>query len=126
MVIFSPDSNHDLQHHHTGCHFLNKTLRVYWTGFLDYESHIARFRVAVGRAPLGMGIIPYKDVNIDWESKFELNEKYGLSGGDRIFATVEATNQAGLVTKVSSQPTRLLSDTDSRLLNERDFHCLNV
>ena len=126
MVIISPNPNHDLRHQHTGCHFLNTTLRVYWTGFYDYESHIARFRIAIGQAPLAMAIIPYKDVNIDWEAKFELNQKYGLSRGDRIFATVEATNEAGLVTKVSSQPTRLLSDTDSSLLNERDFDCLNV
>ena len=124
-MIISPDSNHDLWHQHTGCHFLNATLRVYWTGFHDNESHIAGFRVAIGRAPLGKDIIPYKEISIDSEAKFELSQQYGLSRGDTIFATVEAKNRAGLVTKVSSQPTRLLSDTDSNLLNEQDFQCVN-
>jgi hypothetical protein len=125
-VIISPDSNHDIRHQHTGCHFLNTTLRVYWTGFHDDESHIAGFRVAIGRAPLGADIIPYKDLKIDSEAKFELSQQYGLSRGDTIFATVEATNGAGLITKVSSQPTRLLSDTDNNLLNEQDFLCVNL
>ena len=64
-------------------------------------------------------------MNIESEAKFELSQQYGLSKGDTIFATVEATNEAGLVSRVSSQPTRLLSDTDSNLLNERDFQCVN-
>ena len=115
-----------MRHQHTGCHFLNTTLRVYWTGFHDKESRIAGFRVAIGRAPLGTDIIPYKDLNIDSEAKFELSQQYGLSQGETIFATVEARNQAGLVTKVSSKPARLLLDTDNNLLNERDFVCVNI
>lgn len=125
-MIISPDVNHDTRRQHTGCHFLNATLRVYWTGFYDEESPIAGFRIAVGRKSLGYDIIPFQNVNIDSEANFELDERYGLSRGDIIFATVEATNQAGLLTKVSSLPTRLLSDTDSNLLSERDFLCENV
>ena len=126
VVIISPDSNHDTRRQHTGCHFMNTTLRVYWTDFHDEESHLTGFQVAIGRAPLGHDIIQYRNVNIDSEVNFELSERYGLTRGDTIFATVEATNGAGLTTKVSSLPTRLISDTDSNLLNERDFLCVNV
>ena len=126
LVIVSPDPNHDILRHHTGCHFLNTTLRVFWTGFHDDESQIAGFRVAIGRSPLGYDVLPFRDFNIDSEAKFELNENYGLSQGDTIFATVEATNKAGLTTKVSSPATRLLSDKDSTLLHEGDFQCVNV
>ena len=124
LVIISPDLNHDILHQHTGCHFLNTTLRVYWTGFHDNESRIAGFRVAVGRSPLGQDVIPYKKLSISSEAKFELGLQYGLSHGDTIFATLEATNRAGLVTKVSSKPTRLLLDTDRNLINEDDFVCV--
>ena len=116
--------NHDILQQHTGCHFLNTTLRVYWTGFHDNESQIAGFRVAIGQAPLGQDIIRYKNLNISSEAKFDLGQQYGLSQGVTIFATVEATNRAGLVTKVSSKPTRLLLDTDKNLINEQDFVCV--
>ncbi|XP_028399031.1 uncharacterized protein LOC114522524 [Dendronephthya gigantea] len=126
LVIISPDPNHDILRHHTGCHFLNTTLRVYWTGFHDDDSDIGAFRVAIGRKPLGDDVLPFRNFNIDFEAKFELTEDHGLSKGDTIFATVEATNKAGHTTKVSSPATRLLSDKDSTLLNEGDFQCLNV
>ncbi|XP_028398913.1 uncharacterized protein LOC114522435 [Dendronephthya gigantea] len=126
FVIISPDRNHDILRHHTGCHFLNTTLRVYWSGFHDDESDIAGFRIAIGRAPLRYDVMPFRNFAIDSEAKFDLNENYGLSKGDTIFGTVEATNKAGLTTKVSSPATRLLSDKDSTLLNEGDFQCVNV
>ncbi|XP_028399030.1 uncharacterized protein LOC114522523 [Dendronephthya gigantea] len=126
LVIISPDPNHDKRRQHTGCHFLNTTLRVFWTGFHDEESDIAGFSVAIGRAPLRYDVLPFRDFNINFEANFELTEDHGLSKGDTIFVTVEATNKAGLTTKVSSPATRLLSDKDSTLLNEGDFQCVNV
>ena len=65
-------------------------------------------------------------MGIDYEASFEINDRYGLTQGDIIYVTIEATNEAGLITKLSSQPTRLLSDTDDNLLNEQDFLCVNV
>ena len=126
VVIISPDPSHDKRLQHTGCHFLNTTLRVYWTGFHDDESDIAGFRVAIGRTPVEYDVLPFQNFHTNSEAKLNLTQNYGLSKGDTIFATVEATNKAGLTTKVSSLATRLLSDKDSTLLNEGDFECLNV
>lgn len=125
-MIISPNRNHDVQRQHVGCHFLNTTLRVYWSEFQDKESNIAGYRVAIGRRPLGYDIIPYTYVGIVSDAKFDLGEKYGLSLGETIFATVEATNKAGLSSKVSSLPTRLISNTDSNHVTEQDFLCVNV
>ena len=119
-MIVSPDRNHDVRRQHVGCHFFNTTIRVYWSEFHDKESNIAGFRIAIGRRPLGYDIVPYKYVGIVSDAKFDLGEKYGLSLGEAIFATVEATNKAGLSTGVSSLPTRLISNI------EQDFLCVNV
>ena len=117
-MIISPDRNHDVRRHHVGCHFYNTTLRVFWSQFSDKESRISGFRVAIGRRPLVPDIISYTHVGIV--------EQYGLSLGETIFATVEATNNAGLSTKVASLPTRLISDyPDKNNLSEEDFSCVN-
>ena len=61
------------------------------------------------------------------DAKFDLGERYGLSLGDLIFATVEATNGADLTAKISSLPTRLISEyLENDNLNEEDFACINV
>lgn len=123
-MIVSPDRNHDVRHEHVGCHFLNTSLRVHWSGFYDKESMIAGFRVAIGRRPHEPDVIPYTYVGIVTDTKFDLGEQRGLSLGETIFATVEATNKAGLTAKVTSLPTRLISDTDRNLINEQDFLCV--
>ena len=126
-MIISPDRNHDVRRQHVGCHFFNKTLRVHWSEFHDEESQIAEFRVAIGRRPLEADIIPYRYVGIVLDAKFDLGEQYGLSLGETIFATVEATNKAGLSAKVASLPTRLISEySDNNNLSEEDFLCINV
>jgi hypothetical protein len=124
-VIISPDRNHDVRREHVGCHLFNTTLRVFWSGFHDEESDIAGYRVAISRRPLGYDVIPYIHFGIISDTKFELGEKYGLSLGETIFATVKAMNKAGLSTEVSSPPTRLISKSDSNLAQE-DFLCINV
>ena len=125
-MIISPDRNHDVRRQHVGCHFFNTTLRVYWSQFHDEESQIAEFRVAIGRRPLEPDIISYTYVGIVSNENFDLGEQYGLSLGETIFATVEATNNAGLSTKVASLPTRLISDyPDKNNLSEEDFSCVN-
>jgi hypothetical protein len=124
-VIISPDRNHDVRREHVGCHLFNTTLRVFWSGFHDEESDIAGYRVAISRRPLGYDVIPYTQFGVVSDAKFDLGEKYGLSLGETIFATVKATNRASLSTEVSSRPTRLISNTDSNLTQE-DFLCINV
>ena len=124
-MIISPDRNHDVRRQHVGCHFFNTTLRVYWSEFYDKESKISRFRIAIGRRPLEADIIPYRNVGIVSDAKFDLGEQYGLSLGDTIFATVEATNKAGLSAKVASLPTRLISEYSDNQ-SEEDFVCVNV
>ncbi len=124
-MIISPDRNHDVRRQHVGCHFFNTSLRVYWSQFHDEESNIAGYRVAIGRKPLGYDIVPYTYLGVVSDAKFDLGEKYGLSLGETIFATVEATNKAGLSTEVASPPTRLISNTDSNL-TQQDFLCINV
>lgn len=125
-VLISPGENHDMRGKHSGCHFLNTTLRVSWSGFYDKESEIAGFRVAVGRKPFGVDVVSYGSLKIVSEAKFHLDDRYGLSRGDTVFATVEATNRAGLASKVSSLPTRLISESDGNLVNEYDFQCINI
>ena len=125
FVIISPDENHDVRRQHVGCHFFNTTLRVFWSEFQDEESNIAEYRVAIGRRQLGYDIIPYTHFGIVSDATFDLREKYGLSLGETIFATVKAVNKAGLSTEVSSPPTRLISSTDLNLAQE-DFLCINV
>ena len=125
-MIISPDRNHDVLREHVGCHFLNKTLRVYWSEFGDKESNIAGYRVAIGREPFRYDIIPYTYTRIASDAKFDLGERYGLSLGETIFATVEATNRAGLSTEAASLPTRLISDRESNLSTEQDFSCINA
>ena len=124
-MIISPDHNHDMRPEHVGCHLFNTKLRVFWSGFHDEESNIAEYRVAIGRSHRGYDIIPYTHFGIVLDAKFDLGEKYGLSLGETIFATVKAINKAGLSTEVSSRPTRLISNTDSNLTQE-DFLCINV
>ena len=83
--------------------------------------------MAIGRRPLGTDIIPFVQVGVVSDALFELHDqRYGLSLGETIFATVEATNKAGLSSKASSLPVRLLSGTDKNLLTEEDFLCVNV
>ena len=126
-MIVSPDRNHDVRRQHVGCHLFNTTLRVHWSEFHDKESEIAQFRVALGRRPLESDIIPYTYVGIVTDAKFDLGGQYGLSSGEIIFATVEATNNAGLTAKVSSLPTRLISEySDNGNVSEEDFLCINV
>ena len=126
-MIISPDRNHDVRRHHVGCHYYNTTLRVFWSQFSDKESRISGFRVAIGRRPLVPDIISYTHVGIASNATFALGEQYGLSLGETIFATVEATNNAGLSTKVASLATRLISEhSDNNNLSEEDFLCVNV
>ena len=124
-MIISPDENHDVRRQHVGCHFFNTTLRVFWSEFQDEESNIAEYRVAIGRRRLGYDVIPYTNFGIVSDATFDLGEKYGLSLGETIFATVKAINKAGLSIEVSSHPTRLISSTDLNLTQE-DFLCINV
>ena len=123
-MIVSPDGNHDVRRQHVGCHLFNTTLRVYWSQFHDKESRIAGFRVAIGRRPLEPDIIPYTYVGIVTDASFHLSQYYGLSLGETIFATVEATNEAGLSSKLASRPTRLISDNPD--FSEEDFMCVDV
>ena len=125
-MIISPGQNSDIEDKHTGCHFLNSSLRVHWSGFHDNQSGIAAFRVGIGRKPLTVDIIPYQKPKLASEEEFPLQKSYGLSRGDTIYATVEAINKAGLTTTVSSLPTRLISDNDADLINENVFQCINV
>ncbi|XP_028410885.1 uncharacterized protein LOC114533553 [Dendronephthya gigantea] len=125
FVIISPDRNHDVRRGHVGCHFINTTLRIYWSRFYDEESNIAGFRVSIRRKPRGSDVIPYTYFGITSEARFHLHENYGLSLGQTIFATVEATNKAGLSIEATSPLTRLISLTDSNLVNEQDFLCVN-
>ena len=105
---------------------MNTTLRIYWSGFYDKESEISGFRVGIGRKPLKVDIVSYQNLKIASEAKFDLDERYGLSRGDTIFASVEATNRAGLTSEAASLPTRLISETDQNLVSQGDFHCINV
>ena len=125
-MIISPDRNHDIRNEHSGCHFMNTTLRVYWSGFYDKETGIAGFRVGIGRQPVKDDVVSYQNVGITSAAKFHLDERYGLSRGDTIYATVVATNRAGLTSHVASLPTRLISETDGNLVSEQDFQCINV
>ena len=125
-MIVSPGRNTDIKDEHTGCHFMNSSLRVHWSGFHDNQSGIAAFRVGIGRKPLTVNIISYQKPKVASEEQFRLEASYGLSRGDTIYATVEAINKAGLTTTVSSLPTRLISDTDTNLINENVFQCINV
>ena len=125
-MIVSADRHHDVIQKHSGCHFFNATLRVYWSGFYDNESDIARFRVAIGRNQLADDVVPYRDVGIANSVNFELGRVAGLTPGDLIFVTVEATNRAGLGTQAASLATRLIGENDERLLKEAAFECINI
>lgn len=125
-MIVSADRHHDVIQKHSGCHFFNATLRVYWYGFHDNESEIAHFRVAIGRNQLSDDVVPYRDVNITNSANLELGRVAGLTPGDLIFVTVEATNRAGLVTQAASLATRLIAENDARLLKEAAFDCINI
>ena len=126
-MIISPDRNHDVRRQHVGCHFFNTTFRVFWSEFHDKESNIAGFRVAIGRRPLEADVIAFTQVGVVLDAVFELHDqRYALSRGETIYATVEATNKAGLSSKATSLPVRLLSGTDKNLVAEQDFACLNV
>ena len=124
-MIISPDRNHDIRNEHSGCHFMNTTLRVYWSGFYDKENGIAGFRVGIGRQPVKDDVVSYQNLGITSAAKFHLDERYGLSRGDTIYATVVATNRAGLTSHVASLPTRLISETNGDLVSEQDFKLMS-
>ena len=124
-VFVSPDRNHDVKRIHSGCHLYKAPLRVYWYGFGDMDSDIARFRVGIGRNRLTSDVISFQNVDITNNITLELRGT-GLRPGHLIYVTVEAINRAGLATQVSSPATRLISEYDHRLMIEEEFDCLNI
>ncbi|XP_032233414.2 uncharacterized protein LOC5508728 isoform X2 [Nematostella vectensis] len=125
-VIVSPDRTHDVYHIHSNCHLYNKTLRAYWSRFNDLESGITGFRIAIGTLPSNTtNIYPYTDVGISTSFEVLLDDKLGVSNGDIIYVSVEARNAAGLITTVTSPPTKLVSADVLDWWKEGDFSCLN-
>ena len=125
FVIVSSDANNDRLRKHTYCHFINMTLRIYWSGFYDRESEIGGFRIAIGRSKYGTDVVPFKSVDVTDVAEFnDLGDRYGLSLGEILFVTVEAKNLADLSSRVTSLPTRLISEQQYN--SDGDFKCINI
>ena len=125
-VIVSADRTHDVFGIHSSCHLFNRTLRAHWFGFNDDESGISGFRVAVGKKPNAVDVLPFHDVGMTTNITLPLNNTSGLFDGDIVYVTVESSNQAGLTTYSSSPPTRLISADSDAYTSEGDFYCYNV
>lgn len=121
----SADRTHDVFGIHSSCHLFNRTLRAHWFGFNDEESGISGFRVAVGKKPNAVDVLPFHDVGMTTNITLPLNTS-GLFDGDIVYVTVESSNQAGLTTYSSSPPTRLISADSDAYTSEGDFYCYNV
>ena len=122
----SKDQTHDVAGIHDGCHLFNKTLRVHWFGFQDSESEITEFRLGLGSSPSLVDIRPLINVGLVTHSTINLSDIIDISPGQVIYATVEAVNGAGLVTKSSSPPTKLVVDDEELFAEEGHFFCLSV
>ena len=125
-VIVSKDPMHDVIGIHESCHLFNKSLRVHWSSFQDKESEIDGFRIGLGTFPLMADIHAMLEVGLVTNTTINLSDLISLDRGQVIYVTVEATNKAGLVTKATSPPTRLVDDKEESFLGYGNFDCLGV
>ena len=122
----SKDLTHDVMGLHEGCHLLNKTMRVHWTGFQDDESGITGFRIGLGSLPVLTDIRAMVAVGLVTNTTISLSDVISLNPGQVIYVTVEALNEAGLSTKAASPPTRLVDEHEGVYLGGGHFSCLSV
>jgi hypothetical protein len=101
-------------------------MRIHWSRFIDTESSIIGFRVAVGNQPNSTNVLSFFDVGISTGVTLEIGQTQSVFPGDIVYVMVEACNAAGLVTKAVSAPTRLVSADSDKYVVEGDFFCLDV